>query len=57
MLKLYDEEMGKVKVQQLPAEGAIQMKDKSEALKDPKKTTLFRSAFWPIHQQQRVSTA
>ena len=47
--KLYEEDIGKVKVQQLPTESSLQTEDKSEVVEDPKKATLYRS-HWIRHQ-------
>ena len=42
MLKAYEEQIGKVKFQQLPSDNSIQMEDKSEISTDPEKISLFR---------------
>ena len=43
MLKAYEEQIGPVKLQQLPADNSIQMEDKSEVLREQEKISLFRS--------------
>ena len=43
MLKAYEEQIGKIKLQQLPSDSSIQMEDKSEILNDQEKISLFRS--------------
>lgn len=43
MTKLYEDEVGKIKAQQLPADSSIQLEDKSEALTDAKLTMVYRS--------------
>ena len=43
MLKAYEEQVGSIKPQQLPADNSIQMEDKSEVVREPEKISLFRS--------------
>ena len=43
MLKAYEEQIGKIKLQQLPSDSSIQMEDKSEILSDQERSGLFRS--------------
>ena len=43
MLKAYEEQIGKIKLQQLPSDTSIQMEDKSEVLDDQEWISLFRS--------------
>ena len=42
MLKAYEEQIGPVKPQQLPADNSIQMEDKLEVLREPEKSSLFK---------------
>ena len=43
MLKAYDEQIGKIKLQQVPLDNSIQMEDKSDVLRGQKKVSLFRN--------------
>ena len=43
MLKAYEEQIGKIKPQQLPSGNSLQVKDKSEVLRAQEKISLFRS--------------
>ena len=43
MLKAYEEQIGPVKLQQLPADNSTQLEDKSEALQEQEQISLFRS--------------
>ena len=43
MLKAYEEQIGKIKLQQLPSDNSIQMEDKSEVMDDQERISLFRS--------------
>ena len=43
MLKAYEEQIGKVKLQQVPSHNSIQMEGKSEVLHEQEKISLFRS--------------
>ena len=46
MLKAYEEQIEPVKPQQLPADNSIQMEDKLEVLREPEKSSLFRTHCW-----------
>ena len=43
MLRSYEEQVGKIKLQQLPSDNSIQLEDKSEILSDQEKNSLFSS--------------
>ena len=43
MLKAYEEQIGKIKLQQLPSDNSTQMEDKSEVLHELEKISPFRS--------------
>ena len=43
MLKAYEEQIGKINLQQLPSDSSIQMEDKSEIFSDQERSGLFRS--------------
>ena len=43
MLKACEEQVGKIKVQQLPSDNSVEMEDKSEILNNQEKISLFRS--------------
>ena len=43
MVKAYEEQIGLVKLQQLPADNSIQLEDESEVLQDQDKTSVFRN--------------
>ena len=47
MVKAYEEQIGKIKLQQLPSDSSIQMEDRSEVFYEQEKTSLFRSAVGP----------
>ena len=43
MLKAYEGQFGKIKLQQLPSDNSLQIEDKSEVLDDQERISLFRS--------------
>ena len=47
VLKTYEEQIGSIKPQQLPADDSVQMEDKSEVLHESEKISLFRSIVGP----------